>query len=200
MVKILSQGGRSLADMYQVVGSIAGIDQLETREVVLVHEMSAVLFSERFRTTIRRVNALGMLQNVFTDLEINNLPAAITRLLAIQVVSDDATRISHMACSVHDPANEADFPVWVWDGTSVVGRFEDFGTLTTFDILQPAASTFLPTFAGGQDQSPDQVQDFHATVRTTGFGAGTVDIRVFLFLGFTFTGGVSGYGARVPSW
>ena len=45
MVKILSQAGISLADLYNVEGSIAGIEQLDTRELPIVHEMSGTIFS-----------------------------------------------------------------------------------------------------------------------------------------------------------
>ncbi len=202
MVKILSQGGQSLADMYQVEGSIAGIEQLEPREVQLVHEMGATLFSERFRTTIRKAESAALSQNTDFDLLIANLPNAITRLLCVQVTADDASRINDAAVLIHQPSNASEVPVWVYSGTSRVIRMRNFGLAPdpTDLLVGEVGALCVPSFVGGSDQGVNPVKDIFLRGRTTAFGAGTVQVRAFYFLGFTFTGGVSSFGAHVPSW
>ena len=202
MVKILSQGGRSLADMYQVAGSIAGIDSLETRELPIVHEMGAVLFSERFRTTIRRVATGDMAQNTTASPAITTMPASITRIVGIQVYSDDESRVLAAAVSLQAPDNTQDFPIWVWDGTAFAAApIVDDGVLLTLDVLgAEPGSLMIPSFTGGVDQGSVPVTDLRLRVTSTGFGAGTVEVMCVVYLAFTFTGGVSAFGARVPSW
>ena len=201
MVKILSQGGRSLADMYDVEGSIAGIDHLMSHELTLVHEMGATLFSERFRTTIRRAT-VSVAQSTAITLDITNLPESITRLLGVQVIADDATRVGNCVVSLSESDDLQDFPVWVYSGNDEVVRVIDDGSLGTFELLIPnAGGLFLPSFAGGSNQpGDDHIEDIHLRGISTGFGAGTVIVTLLVYLGFTYSGGVSGYGARVPSW
>ena len=202
MVKILSQGGRSLADMYDVEGSIAGIDHLETHELPIVHEMGAVLFSERFRTTIRHITTGDIAQNITFNTELNTLPVAITRILGVQVVATDGTRVSNCQLSVFNPVTDTDFPLWVLDGQNVqTMRLRVLGTTGTFSLLVPEPSLALPSFAtGGTLQGTEPVSQLRLRGVTTGFGAGTVEIIAVVYLGFTFTGGVSAFGAHVPSW
>jgi len=201
MVKILSQGGRSLADMYDVRGSIAGIDELESREVSLVHEMGATLFSERFRTAIRRVSSGNILQNTNFDLVITNLPTSISRLLGIAVISDVAARVDHVAASVRTTNGDREIPVWAFDGSSVSARFVDDGApVARYDLLGGPQNTFIPTFVGGADQGSNPVNQLVLRGRSTGFGAGNVVVIGLFFIALTFTSGVSAFGAHVPSW
>jgi len=201
MVKILSQAGRSLADMYQAVGSVAGIDQLETRELPIVHEMGATIFSERFRTTIRRLASAQLIQNATFDLELNTLPSAITRLVGVQIISDDATRISNAQFSLFDPVADQDFPVWVYSGNTRPVRIRDGAATVAVDLLLGEVGTLVfPAWTGGEDQGSSPVEDIRLRGLTTGFGAGNVTITAIMFIAFTFTGGVSSFGAHVPSW
>lgn len=207
-MKILSQAGQSLADMYQVEGSIAGIDQLDTRELPIVHEVGATVFSERFRTTIRRVESGNVAQSQNIDLEINDLPASISRILGLLVLSDDGSRINHLCGSVNAPVVATtpplvgqDFPFWVYSGDRRSVRVEDDGTVAVFEsLLGEAGALMLPTFCGGRDQGGTPVQNFRLRGGTTAFGAGTVFVTALLYLAFTEAGGVSAFGAHVPSW
>lgn len=203
MVKILSQGGRSLADQYDVRGSIAGIEQLESREVSLVHEMGATLFSERFRTTSRRINTGNVLQSVEFEVLITNLPNAIVRVLGVQVIAAaDGTRVADCQVSLFDPVDDQDFPIWVYDTATVQPvRVVNDGVTGEFDLLIPHPLLTLPTFlTGGFLQGTSPVSQLALRGKTTAFGAGTVNITAEIYLGFTFTSGVSAFGARVPSW
>jgi len=203
MVKILSRSGTSLADIYDVKGSIAGIDQLETRELSIVHEMGATVFSERLHTTIRRATDDALAQNTAFEAIITNLPSVPTRLLGMAVVTDDASRISRAAVMLRDPESSGgtEIPIWAWDqSTSVRVNFIDLGSSVTFDLLVSAPPVFVPTFIGGSGQQPDPVDEIVLRGVTTGFGAGTVFMRVFYYMAFPFLGGLSSRGLPVPSW
>lgn len=205
MTKILSQAGITLADTYNVEGSIAGIDQLESRELHIMHEMGGTVFSERFRTTIRREESGNTLQNTDIDLVTTTLPVTITRLLGIQVVTDNGVRIANCVVSLRDPrdAGGSEIPIWVYDGATfdTIRVMED-GTIVTREILAPVpGSVALPVFCGGSDTpSPDVVSELALRGRTTGFGAGTAILRVLYFVAFTFTPSVSSRGLPIPSW
>jgi len=207
MVKILSQAGESLADMYQAEGSIAGIEQLETRELPIVHEMGATVFSERFRLSILRIAAGATAQNTDIDVSVTTLPEAITRILGVQVFSDTVARVLSAQVSTHSPtltpiAVQQDFPIWAWDGTNSNSiRLQDLNTIATFDLLTPVVGGHIPSFiTPGTDQGAFPVRDIELRGRTTGFGAGTVTLTALLYLASTFAGGISSFGARVPSW
>jgi len=202
MVKILSQAGSSLADMYDVEGSIAGIDQLRTEELPIVHEMGATLFSERFRTTFRRATTGLMTQNFSFDFTMG-FPEGIARILGVQVLTDDAARLLHVQVSLNDPQAEQDFPVWVWDGTNLdVVRIQDDGTTNdVLELLVPRVGLQIPCFATNrQTHSGQEMSSMILRGRTTGFGAGSVFATVLVNFAFTFRAGVSNFGSRNPSW
>lgn len=202
MVKILSQAGISLADMYDIEGSIAGIEQLETRELAIVHEMGATLFSERMRTSVRRLTSPATLQNTNIDVGFSNFPDGPTRLLGIQVISDNGARISHLQCSVNAPFNGRDFPVWVYDQTNFRAiDIEDDGGVVGANLLIPEPAVALPSFCGGMGQPHPMVSNFVMRGRTTAFGAGTVTATALIYIAFALqTSQISAFGARIPSW
>jgi len=205
MVKILSQAGRSLADMYDVVGSVAGIEQLETRELPIVHEMGSTVFSERFRTTFRRRDTGAILQTVNADMLIDNMPVGISRILGVQVLADDASRVSHCSVSLFDPVagGGQDFPIWIFDSGNAdpftTFLFEDEGSQVTRQLLRPVPGLLLPSFIV-TDPNVASMSQITAHALSTTFGAGTVEITLLVHFAFTFTGGVSAFGARIPSW
>ena len=204
MVKILSQAGNSLADMYDVVGSVAGIDQLETQELGIVHEMGATVFSERFRISTRRLETIATAQSLAFSAEITDLPDGVSRILGIQVFADNGARVSTAQLSINDPIAERDFPLWVYDNVGGAefrqARIEDDGTLVNRDFLMPILGpSTVPCFVtNGQSEREPEVIALRGL--TTAFGAGTVTLFALVNLAFTFTGGVSARGARVPSW
>ena len=212
MVKILSRSGVSLADIYDVKGSIAGIEQLETRELPIVHEMGATVFSERYNTTIRGIVTGDIAQNITFEIALTSLPLAPTRLLGVQVLTDVGARILRCALSATNPigaigggGGAQDIPIWVWDATNALFEtatlFND-GASGNLDVLIPhPGSLMFPTMVGGRGQGPDMVRDLRLQGRTTGFGAGTVAITALLYLGFAFdTTGLSSRGVPFPSW
>lgn len=207
MVKILSQSGNSLADIYDVRGSIAGIDQLETRELPIVHEMGSTIFSERFVTTIRRAISGNVLQNTGINVVIENMPVMPTRILAIAVITDNALRLSRMALMARDPDSGAagmEVPIWQWDSTNFtpVGMIDlDDATPQVYELLRGTfEASFVPNFTGGSTQGASHVSQIALRGLTTGFGAGTVFVRALIYVAFPFVEGLSSRGLPVPSW
>jgi len=204
VVKILSQSGITLADAYNVVGSIAGIDELLSNEVSLVHDLSGTLFSERYVTTFRRIISGDVLQSTNIDIIIANLPATPTRLLGLCVMADDASRVSVAAVSVRDPlaSGGQEIPIWVWDRTNAtVARFDDQGTVGAHEIMHGIPElTSVPTMIGGSGQGPGMVDGIALHAQSSAFGAGTVEMTVLMYFGFAFQQGLSSKGLPFPSW
>lgn len=208
MTEILSQAGFSLADMYDVVGSIAGIDELLSKEVSLVHDMQAQIFSERFRFQMFQVRSDPTGQNTNIDLNIDligGLGDSIGRILGVVVVCNLATQMATASVAAHRPALGPaifrDFPFWIWGGDTFPTRLGLDGTIVQRDVLIGApGQNMLPSFAGGTKQGPFPFTDIRCRGRTSGFGAGTETVWFLVYVGFTQTDGVSNYGARVPGW
>jgi len=206
MPKVLSQAGISLADAYDVEGSIAGIETLESRDVSLVHEMGATIASERFSTTIRRATTGALAQTTTWDLEIADLPATPARVLGIQVFSSEAVaRSSFCQVSARDPIALREFPMWMWDtapDTSANVRMQDngaaVGNVTMLLPVNPSAFA-LPSFFGGAGQ-PQTVSSLMFRGITATFGAGTVIHTMIAYIAFAEVGGISSLGLPIPSW
>ena len=202
MPKILSQAGISLADTYDVKGSIAGIDTLETHELPIVHEMGGTIFSERYSTTVRRSRSVGVGQNTDVNTVFTNFPDTPTRVLGVAVICTAGVRIDRWAVHVRDPIALREFPLWVYDGANFLSvNIEDDtpGVVTEELLLGNVQATMLPSFGGGTDQ-PQIVNEIAIRGRTTGFGAGTVNISTLLYIAFSQIGGISSRGLPIPSW
>ena len=203
MVKILSQSGDSLADIYDVEGSIAGIDHLETHELPIVHEMGATIFSERFSTAVRRIITPALLQTVSFSQVDSDLPVMPTRLLSLAVISDAGARIQSLALVANDPAVNQDVPIWVYDETNFlpIRLALEGSAVATYDLLLGnIQATNLPNMVGGSGQHSTMVSALALRGITTTFGAGTVFVQALLHLGFAFQRGLSSRGVPFPSW
>lgn len=203
MAKILSQSGNSLADVYDVQGSIAGIDQLESREVTLVHEMGRTMFSERFSGFIRRSVVGPNLQSVTFDALMIDLPE-IARVVGVTVLADTAGRTDRAQVSVRDPLNGREMPIYIWDvndGASLTAaiRIEDNGILPGADAALIPSFSQIPSFTIGTDQ-PQSMEQIAFRGVTSAFGAGNVTYVLLVYLAFAAVGGLSSRGLPIPSW
>jgi len=201
MVKILSQSGDSLADLYDVEGSIAGIDNLETRELPIVHEMGATIFAERLSGFVRRITTGALLQSVSYNAVITNLPAHITRILGVQVVADTGGRVSLAAVSIQQENGEREIPIYIFDSTNDSEsqvRFIENEVLATFESLNPGVVQ-VPSLLIGSPQR-QRVNQIALRGTTLAFGAGDVTITALIYIGFTHIGEISSRGLPVPSW
>jgi len=203
--KILAQAGISLADVYDVQGSIAGVEKLLSEEVQVVHEMGGVLFSERLSGTMRRRTTGNLAQNVTFFSIIDDLPATPFRIQNFVVSADNAARFEHVAVSVRQGGGPREIPIFVWNATTgdlfrAYSSDGDGGVTTVhyFAPLQPA-NPFNPIMLLGQD-APQVVDEIALRVRTTGFGAGTAVATLTMYITFPQVGGISSYGLPIPSW
>jgi len=210
VAKILSQAGNSLADIYDVEGSIAGIETLESRELPIMHEMGKTVFSERFSCRILRATTGAMLQDVTFDLVLSPAsgaeapPGIPTRLLGVTALSDSGGRIDTAAVMVREPVSGRESPVWAHitaDGRMAVRIRENDGAAAPLDLLIPdPASVQLPAFVGGSEQ-PLFTNEIAMRGLTGGFGAGDVTIFFLLYIAFAEVGVVpSSRGLPIPSW
>jgi len=202
MVKILSQAGNSLADIYDVKGSIAGIEELETRELGIIHEMGGSVFSERMGGAISRLSTTALAQNITWDLSFT-VPANVVRLLGVSILTDDPTRLGHATLSIRDPSRERELPILAWDSnekTIAVRIQENGGAIGVLFILHSEnTGGALPSFLLGSEQ-PDPMEELVFRGLTSGFGAGTVETFGLLYTAFPQGGGLSSRGVPVPSW
>lgn len=203
MVKILSQAGNSLADIYDVEGSIAGIDQLETRELPIFHEMGSTVFAERLRPRMARATTGAINQSIGFDLSISDLPENIWRILGVTVLANVVARTDFIQISIRDPELARELPIFVWDTAndieSTVRIVENGAAVGNQQML--VGRTQLPSIGLGPGQ-PVQVGGDRMLIRgqSTAFGAGTVTIVILVYIAFPEVPGVSSRGLTIPSW
>jgi len=200
--KILSQAGISLADQYDIEGSVAGVEELDSESVKTVHEMGATIFSERLGGLLRRSTTGAIAQNI-TFGDVLNLPNISTRIYGIQVITDDPTRLSRVVVHARDQqATVQEHPIWVWDTvTSVSVPIVDAGVLATHFMLSSLINIGVTSpimLFGTTSDSPISQLAFRGL--TAGFGAGTVTVTALIYHGFSQLGGISSYGVALPSW
>ena len=210
MVKILSQAGDSLADIYDVKGSVAGIETLETRELGIIHEMGATVFAERLSGNLIRRSTGALLQNATWDLEIlpANTPAGIFRILNVFVFCD-AARVDRAQISLMQTLpNAGEQPVFIWD--TVLDeekniRMSNAGGAAgnSIALVQVSPQPGLPILAIGR--RPGQVNTVGGTLvfrgLTTGFGAGDVTVVALIYVASAeLSTSLSSRGLPIPSW
>ena len=203
MSKILAKSGDSLADLYDVEGSIAGISELQSKDVNLVHEMGAVLHSERLSTVMIDVSTGPVLQTILFT-ESFELTIAHSRLLGVQIFTTDSARVSIAQVSITSPPgiDNADMPIFVWDAAEDVARTVDIlvdGQITLGELLMPLNQSWIPNLLVGPD-SPRPANILTLRGRTTSFGAGDVTTRMLLYVAFPEVAGLSSRGLPIPSW
>jgi len=205
VAKVLAQAGVSLADVYNVVGSVAGVDELVSREVHLTHEMGQTIFSERLSATAEVIATSGLAQNISFDIRFSLGATIPRRLLALQVFADVTTRIATAQVSVNSGALAGtDVPIWSWQ----VGAGSDFERLIRQEVATSTTNRFqlvsteppqIPNFLMGTLQ-PNSVPDLMLRGVTSGFGAGTVVLSAVFYLAFADVRGLSSEGLPMPSW
>jgi len=204
VTKIQSQAGVSLADTYDVVGSVAGIEQLESREVTLAHEMGGTIFSERFSQVIRRVQSGFIGQSLPWDVVVGGFSRTVTRIIGVAVQVNVTTRVALATVLVQDSRSGRETPIWIWDSAvdgEVGARFSDDGAAAgTVIFLRPTQPVgAIPLLVSGSEQ-PEHTDVISFRGLTTAFGAGTVQATVFVHTAFAEVSGISSRGLPIPSW
>lgn len=201
MAKILSKSGDSLADVYDVEGSIAGIDDLKSEDVNLVHEMGSTVFAERLSGTIVALGSGILAQSLAFNTAL--VIPEFSRILGVQVMSDDASRVADFSVHVTSTfgAVSRDSPLFIWENAdgSTICRVQIGGTLATLDALKPPLPAQVPNLIIGDD-SPQAVNTLSVRGATNGFGAGTVSTQALIYLAFPQIGGLSNRGLPLPGW
>jgi len=207
VVKILSQAGDSLADVYDVEGSIAGIDQLETRELPIVHEMGQTVFSERFSGEIARLPSGDIAQTTAFDVILTSPPVGIYRVLGSIVLIDATARLSLVQLSVRDPGTGREMPFFIWDADngieSQMRTVENGGAAATINVCRTLVPMNAPLTIGIAEGQPRRVgEEIVMRGFTETFGAGTVEAIGLIYLASTeiTQGALSSRGLPVPSW
>lgn len=204
MAKILSKSGESLADAYDVQGSIAGIDELISREVSLVHEMGSTIFSERLNGQILRIATGAVAQNVNFDITVQNLPTTPLRVHAVTLFASVQARTSLASVSLRARNLDREVAVLAWDSgfdNEVSWRASDNGAAVgTHILLRPTGGYFPngPNLMGGGNVEVVNVIMLRGL--TSGFGAGTVEIVASVYISFSALAGISSEGLPLPSW
>ena len=202
MVKVLSQSGMSLADAYDVEGSIAGIEQLLPAEVQVVHDLSQTLTMERMQAIITAVGTAATSQSTAFSVSLNPLTESVARIYGVTVVVSVTSRMANINLSIRDPNTGRELPIWVWDGTNEdTIRFDDGTGLANQITLRPSAFyNPLPLCLYGIDL-PQHVNQFRLRGTTSAFGAGTVVARAVIYAAFIdAAGALSSRGVPIPSW
>lgn len=203
MPKILAQAGISLADIYDIAGSIVGVEQLQSQEVSLVHEMGATIFSERLTGTIGRITSGALLQNVTFGFTLTP-PDGIYRILGISVFTDVAARMVRTSLLLRAPTNQREMPIFVWDSTNDLESamtIDDDGTVSDVTaLIQTAPQPGIPSLGIGVGQRATVGELIRLRGRTSGFGAGDVTVTAIVYFAFPTTTSISSFGVPIPAW
>lgn len=210
---ILGNAGKSLADIYDVEGSVVHVDELEASVVTTFHELGATIASERMGSSIIGLTATGLGQNA----DILAFPGGgtatdtpfpgITRVLSVFVYAS-AQRINDVSVNTYDPDSGREMPLFMWEAATddiFTARILAPGGAGGYKVLRPKAFyPHLPGFMFGPGQRA-QVPTLAMRGTTSGFGAGTVDLYaiaqvVTADVTGTGTGAPSNVGLPIPSW
>jgi len=206
--KILSQSGTSLADVYEIEGSIVGVEELDAQEVKTVHEMGGQIFSERLQQFFIRMDNGDVLQSVAWDISAGAPPDSPNRILSISVHADVTARVSFCSIALSNFVTKREQVIWAWDSTidnTKVCRWrDDAGAVANTNVLQPVNKQQLPALmirTGDAQLMP------HLLFRgqSLAFGAGNVECIAIVTLARANTrtpgaGEPSSHGLPLPSW
>lgn len=201
MAKILSKSGESLADVYDVKGSIAGVDELLSEEVHLTHEMGGAIFAERLVGQVVVITSGAISQSSAFNSVFTFAPTP-GRVLAIRVASTSVTRVQDCVVSLVGPVGGTEIPLFMWvtaDG-SQTQRFSISGGVVNRPIMTPSVPVMIPNLLTGTDASGTGPFGLFLRGNTTAFGAGTTTIDAMVYVAFPELGGVSSKGLPLPSW
>ena len=208
MARVLGKAGVSLADVYDVEGSVSGVADLRSEEVQTVHEMGATIFSERLNAAITIITTGAIAQNIDFGVGLAQ-PLTVRRIVALVVIASTAGRTARAQVSITggEAGSQTECPLFSWEsgtGTDLERelRIEVDGVAAAHHQLVPGPSSIVsvPSFVvGSQGPIVDQSRVIMRG-RTGAFGAGTVVVRCVLYQAFSEVEGISSFGLPVPSW
>ncbi len=207
MPKILAQAGVSLADNYDIEGSIAGVDELETRNVSLVHEMGAQIHSERLNQFIVKMTSGDVLQSTAFAILASAVPDTTNRILGLALLANTAARVTHASLAYRNPDTNREFVLACWDTSDDAERrclySDDGAAAAEFFYLSPTImqSPHLLARIGTGKLMPQLL----LRGQTEAFGAGTVETLGLVVLAAPGAeaptpGAPSSHGLPLPGW
>jgi len=207
VAKILSQAGISLADVYDIEGSIAGTDELLSKEVNLTHEMGGQIFSERLQSFLIKAQSGDILQSVVFAMNIASFPPTTNRLLGVSALVDTSGRLANLCVSIRDEVDFREYPIWNWDfnnDNEQVFRWSDDGAGVAEFFLLNTPTYRLPEMLI-QEGTPKIMPSIQIRGTTNAFGAGTLETFVLIHVARPegaqpAAGEPSSFGLPLPSW
>lgn len=204
MVKVLAQAGTSLADVYDVEGSIAGVDELDSREVSLVHEMGGAIMSERVGGRITRSDTGALLQTINWDLVTVVTHPGPFRVLGVTVIADVIARVLRAQVSMRQSSTGREVPLFLWDSTlgdEVSYRtVENGAAVANMVALVPLPGLQTPSMGFGTQQR-EVVNEVAFRGTTVTFGAGDVTVTMLMLIAAVDPdASISSYGLPLPGW
>jgi len=205
--KILGQAGVSLADVYDIEGSVVGLENLDVSEVKAVHDLGGQIHSERLISFIVLSSSGAVNQSAAIGVTAGGIPDSVNRLLGVSVLASAAARVDHVALTIQDADTGREFPIWSWDTNDdreqqILWSLDGAGAAAFF--LLSTLVTQLPqllTRLGTSLAMPQLVM----RGTTSAFGAGTVTVRALYHLcrpntGNPTPGEPSSHGLPLPGW
>jgi len=206
MPLIQAQVGTSLADTYDVPGSVAGVEELLTREVPLSHEMGGTIASERMRDTFFVATSGNVLQSANFSAQLTNFINVPTRILGVAVVGDVASRLNNVAVMLRNSAG-SEFPLLVFDDITDTERnirFDLDGVGVASMISYQPNVVLTPTLLirGG---AANVMGTIILAGTTTAFGAGNLVVTMIVHTArpsrdTPAAGAADSFGLPFPSW
>ena len=210
--KVLGQAGTSLADVYDVEGSIAGVENLDSNNVALQHEMGATIFSERLFGSIERIPSGALAQNIAFDVVVSTFPG-VYRVLGVVVLVDVLARLTLAQVSLRSSRQGREMPIFVWDTVNDIGSsirtVENGAASASTGILVQATPQHMPSLGMSQGQPLQAGDEIVFRGLTSGFGAGTVNITALIYVAATglladaagnLVAGLQSRGLPIPGW
>jgi len=205
--KIQAQAGTSLADIYRILGSIVGLEELDVSDVKGVHELGGTIHSERLQSFLISATPGATAQNLAWNTTVGGIPDSVNRLLAISVIADTTARITNAQVSLQDPAIAREIPLWSWDAGNDVEN-----TIQWNNDGAGVAAEFL--LVGKHHHAIELLTRIGTTLvmpsilfrgLTSGFGAGDVTPTLLFHLarpnsGAPTPGEPSSHGLPIPGW
>jgi len=209
--KIQSQSGVSLADTYDVEGSIAGVENLESKDVSLFDEMGGRVFAERLRSFILNISTTAIAQSTTFDISFSGIPDSPNRIIAACLTAPVAGRVAHAALHLSQDTGDTFFtdqPIVAWDDAvdpEVICRFALKGAnQSNAIVMRPAGLAFEPLLM--TRMAPDfTMPELKLRGKSSAFGAGTIIVTAIVLIAranpeTTVAGTPSSHGLPVPSW
>jgi len=205
--KILSQAGTSLADVYDIEGSVVGLEELDVSDIKGVHDLGPQIHSERLQSFIVEASSGSLAQTITWGITTGGIPDSINRLLAVTVIANNAARVDHCSVAIQEQSNSREIPIWVWDTNDddeqqVEWSIDGAASSTKFHLRSLGQQPLeLLTRLGTTLEMPQLI--FRGVTAT--FGAGNVTVRALYHLarpnsGNPPAGEASSHGLPIPGW